>query len=59
MSKSKRKSESRGRRTFTEEFKKDAVNLVVVQGYSLKRAADAVGVCAEFCASQKVATTNG
>ena len=32
------------RRSFTEEFKKDAVNLVVVQGYSFKRAAEAVGV---------------
>lgn len=29
MSKSKRKSEPRGRRTFTEEFKKDAVNLAL------------------------------
>ncbi len=34
----------RGRRTFTEDFKRDAVNLVVVQGYSFQRAANAVGV---------------
>ena len=32
------------RRSFSEEFKKDAVNLVVVQGYSFNRAAQAVGV---------------
>ena len=32
------------RRTFTEDFKRDAVNLVVVEGYSFQRAADAVGV---------------
>ena len=32
------------RRTYTDEFKRDAVNLVVVEGYSFKRAADAVGV---------------
>lgn len=32
------------RRSYTEEFKRDAVNLVVVQGYSFKAAADAVGV---------------
>ncbi len=37
--KSKRK-----RRRFSEEFKRDAVNLVVKQGYSFKAAADAVGV---------------
>lgn len=34
----------RVRRTFTEEFKRDAVNLVVVEGYSFKAAAEAVGV---------------
>lgn len=32
------------RRIFTEEFKRDAVNLVVEQGYSFKAAAAAVGV---------------
>ena len=35
------------RRIFTEEFKRDAVNLVVVQHYSFKAAADAVGVSAK------------
>ena len=34
----------RAKRSFTDEFKKDAVNLVVVEGYSFARAADAVGV---------------
>ena len=34
----------RGRRSFNEEFKRDAVNLVVAEGYSFKAAADAVGV---------------
>ena len=34
----------RKRRRFSEEFKRDAVNLVVKQGYSFKAAADAVGV---------------
>ena len=34
----------RQRRTFTEEFKRDAVNLVVVEGYSMNAAAQAVGV---------------
>ncbi|MEO8496824.1 MAG: transposase [Planctomycetota bacterium] len=32
------------RRSFSEDFKRDAVNLVVVEGYSFKAAADAVGV---------------
>ena len=32
------------RRTFQEEFKRDAVSLVVNKGYSIKQAADAVGV---------------
>jgi transposase len=32
-------------RSFTEEFKRDAVNLIVVEGYTYKKAADAVGVC--------------
>lgn len=34
----------RRRRTFTEEFKRDAVNLVVVEGYSIRAAAKAVDV---------------
>ncbi len=33
------------RRAFSDEFKRDAVNLVIVEGYSIKRAADAVDVC--------------
>ena len=32
------------RRTFTEEFKREAVNLVAVEGYTFKAAAEAVGV---------------
>jgi len=35
---------SRRRRRFTEEFKRDAVRLVVAEGYSIKAAATAVGV---------------
>jgi transposase len=38
------KNEKRICRTFSDDFKKDAVALVVDQGYSTKRAADAVGV---------------
>ncbi|MDA8563885.1 transposase [Mariniblastus sp.] len=38
------KKPKRVRRTFTEEFKRDAVNLVVKQGYSFKAAAEAVNV---------------
>ena len=38
------KKQKRVRRTFTEEFKRDAVNLVVKQNYSFKDAAEAVGV---------------
>ena len=34
----------RKRRTFSEEFKRDAVNLVVVEGYSISAAAEAVNV---------------
>ena len=34
----------RERRTFTEEFKRDAVNLIVVEGYSFRAAAEAVNV---------------
>ena len=37
-------SKKRGRRSFTDDFKQDAVNLVVIEGYSFKRAAEAVGV---------------
>jgi transposase len=36
--------EKRQRRTFPEEFKRDAVNLVVVEGYSFRAAAEAVNV---------------
>lgn len=32
------------RRSFSDEFKRDAVNLIVNQGYSFRAAADAVGV---------------
>jgi len=38
------KPKKRTRRRFTNEFKQDAVNLVVIEGYSFKRAAEAVGV---------------
>jgi transposase len=38
------KRSKRVRRTFSDEFKQDAVNLVVKQGYSFKAAADAVNV---------------
>ena len=44
MSKESTATRKRSRRRFSDEFKQDAVNLVVVQGYSFKRAADAVGV---------------
>ena len=44
MSKESTATRKRIRRRFSNEFKQDAVNLVVVQGYSFKRAADAVGV---------------
>jgi transposase len=37
-------SKKRARRSFTEEFKRDAVRLVVIEGYSFQRAAEAVGV---------------
>ncbi|MEO9593533.1 transposase [Rhodopirellula bahusiensis] len=37
-------SKKRMRRSFSKEFKQDAVNLVTHQGYSLKTAAEAVGV---------------
>lgn len=38
------KPTSRKRRSFSEEFKRDAVNLILKQGYSFRTAADAVGV---------------
>ena len=44
MSKEPKTSETRSRRSFSEEFKRDAVNLVAVEGYSFNRAAQAVGV---------------
>lgn len=34
----------RTRRTFSEEFKRDAVNLVVKEGYTIRAAAEATGV---------------
>jgi len=39
--------EENARRSFSAEFKRDAVDLVVKQGYSFKAAADAVGVAAK------------
>ena len=44
MSTGRSTNKSRGRRTFTAAFKQDAVNLVVQEGYSFQRAAEAVGV---------------
>ena len=38
------KKSKRVRRTFSDEFKQDAVDLVVKQGYSFKAAAEAVNV---------------
>jgi transposase len=38
------KKSERPRRSFSDEFKQDAVDLVVKQNYSFKAAADAVGV---------------
>jgi transposase len=38
------KKSKRPRRSFSDEFKRDAVDLVVKQNYSFKAAADAVGV---------------
>ncbi|TWT66896.1 Transposase [Posidoniimonas polymericola] len=35
----------RKRPTYSEEFKRDAVRLVVEEGYSIKAASQAVGVC--------------
>ena len=47
MSQASKTSEKRPRRSFTEEFKRDAANLVAVEGYSFNRAALAVGVSAQ------------
>ena len=44
MSQESKTSGKRPRRSFTEEFKRDAVNLVAVEGYAFNRAALAVGV---------------
>jgi transposase len=44
MSQESKTSKKRPRRSFTEEFKRDAVNLVAVEGYAFNRAALAVGV---------------
>ena len=44
MSKESKTSGKRPRRSFTKDFKRDAVNLVAVEGYSFNRAAQAVGV---------------
>lgn len=44
MSKSKDKKSNQSGRRYDDEFKKEAVKLVVVQGYSFQAAADAVGV---------------
>ncbi len=44
MSQELKMSGKRPRRSFSEEFKRDAVNLVAVEGYSFNRAALAVGV---------------
>ena len=44
MSKESKVSGKQHRRSFTEEFKRDAVNLVAVEGYAFNRAAQAVGV---------------
>ena len=39
-------SEKRTKRSFTDDFKKEAVALVAEQGYSVSKAAEAVGVTA-------------
>jgi transposase len=44
MSVKKVQQPGQARRSFSEEFKRDAVKLVVVEGYSFKAAADAVSV---------------
>jgi transposase len=44
MSVKKVQQPGQARRSFSDEFKRDAVNLVVTDGYSFKAAADAVGV---------------
>lgn len=35
----------RSRKTYSDEFKRDAVRLVIDEGYSFKTACEAVGVC--------------
>ena len=47
MGKKQTGTSKRTRRTFAEDFKQGAVDLVVVEGYSFQRAADAVGVSAK------------
>ena len=44
MSKESQTTGKQPRRSFTDEFKRDAVNLVAVEGYSFTRASQAVGV---------------
>ena len=44
MNKSRDKKSSGSGRRYDDDFKRSAVNLVVVQGYSIQAAADAVGV---------------
>ena len=44
MSQESKTSRKRPRRSFTDDFKRDAVNLAAVEGYSFNRAAQAVGV---------------
>ena len=44
MSKSKETNSKRSGRPYDDDFRRDAVNLVVVEGYSFQAAADAVGV---------------
>ena len=39
------KQSKRKRRSYSEEFKRDAVRLVVEEGYSVRAASEAVGVC--------------
>jgi transposase-like protein len=47
MSQESKTSEKRPRRSFSNEFQRDAVNLVAVEGYSFNLAALAVGVSDE------------
>lgn len=43
------------RRRYSDEFKRDAVRLVVEEGYSLKAACQAVGVCVDLVHQRQVA----